>query len=154
VLIRQPELLYRVDRFLLEAGLNRLVAEDFQHADHQAIFQVLLDSVDQDVTEPLNFVMNTFSLPMMELADGMLERTQKVDPQKDRVLEDLVRGVLELRLRSVHQEIEYQRYLMEESQRQGDLKASQHLLTMMQYTQALKRIDKALARYTSRSSNS
>ena len=154
VLIRQPELLYRVDRLLLEAGLNRLVAEDFQHADHQAIFQVLLDSVDQDVTEPLNFVMNTFSLPMMELADGMLERTQKVDPQKDRVLEDLVRGVLELRLRSVHQEIEYQRYLMEESQRQGDLKASQHLLTMMQYTQALKRIDKALARYTSRSSNS
>ena len=153
VLIREPELLYRVDRLLLEAGLNRLAAEDFQHADHQAIFRVLLDSIDQDITEPLNFVMNTFSLPMMELADGMLERTQKLDPQKDRVLEDLVRGLLELRLRTLHQDIEYQRYLMEQAQLQGDMKASEHVHTMLQYAQAKKRIDQALARYTSRSSN-
>ena len=119
VLLRRPELLYRVDRALQESGLSRLTPEDFQHADHQAIFRLFQELVDQDIAEPLNFVLNSLDLPMMELADGLLERTEKLDPVEERVLEDLMRSLLELRKRNLIQNNEYLQFMMGEAQRPG-----------------------------------
>jgi DNA primase len=151
ILLRRPNLLYQVDRHLQEEGLARLSAEDFDHADHRAIMHLFQDSVDQDLAEPLNFVLNNLSLPMMDLADDLLEQTAKLDPNEDRVLEDLMRGLLDLRRRKLHQELEYQRYLIEETQNQGDIKATQHLQYMVQLAEAKRRIDRAMKKYTSRS---
>jgi DNA primase len=151
VLLRRPELLYKVDRALQEAGLSRLTPEDFQHADHQAIFRLFQESVDQDIAEPLNFVLNSLDLPMMELADGLLARTEKLDPVEDRVLEDLMRSLLELRRRNLIQNSEYLRYLMEEAQQQGDYKVTQYRESMVQHTKMLNKIFKAIGKYTSHS---
>ncbi|HEX9029237.1 MAG TPA: DNA primase [Anaerolineales bacterium] len=151
VLLRRPELLYKVDRALQEAGLGRLSPDDFVHVDHQAILRLFQESVDQDMAEPLSFVFNSLSLPMMELAEGLLERTAKLDPSDDRVLEDLLRALVELRKRNLRQNIDYVRYLMEEAQQQGDIKASQYLQTMVQHNRVLERLDRALGKYTSHS---
>ncbi len=35
----------------------------FQSADHQTILRLLQESVDQDIAEPLNYVLNSLSLP-------------------------------------------------------------------------------------------
>jgi DNA primase len=150
VLLRQPDLLYQVDRRLQEFGLGRLSPEDFQHADHKEILRLVTESVDQDLAEPVNFVLGNFSLSMMELADELLARTDTLDPNEDRVLEDLMRALLELRERSLHQSIDYLRYLMEESQEKGDLKATQYMEIMVQHTRGLQKLDRAIGQYTGR----
>ena len=152
VLLRRPWLLFRVDRSLQEHGLDRLTPSDFQHADHQAILRLFQEAVDQDMAEPLNFVFNSLSLPMMDMADGLLARTAELDPNEERVMDDLMRGLLELRRRNLHQEIEYTRFLMEEAQDRGDAKATQYLQIMVQHTEIKRRLDRAIQRYTSRSS--
>ena len=43
------------------------------------------ESIDQDMAEPLNFVFNNLSLPLMELADGLLERTEKLGIKNKRL---------------------------------------------------------------------
>ena len=151
VLLRRPNLLYQVDRRLQEAGLARLSPQDFQHGDHQTIMHLFQESVDQDVAEPINYVFNSLSLPMMELADDLLSRTAKLDPNEERVIEDLMRGLLELRLRKLHQNIEYIRYLMQEAGEQGDTKATSYLQTMVQHTETMRRLNIAVGRYTGRS---
>jgi DNA primase len=150
VLLRRPGLVYRVDRALQSEGLARISSEDFQHVDHQAIARLLLESVDQDMAEPLNFVLGSLSLPMMELADGLLDRTTELDPNEDRVLEDLLRAIIDLRERSTRQGIEYLRFMMQEAQEQGDLKASQYQETMVQHTKVLQSLQRARGQYTSR----
>ncbi len=150
VLMRRPDMLYRVDRKLLELGLSRMVPADFQHADHQAILRLLQQSVDQDMAEPLNYVLSSLSLPMMEVADELLARTGNLDTSDERVMDDLVRGLIAMRLQSVRQNIEYLRYLMEDAQQQGDLKATQYQQTMVQHTLALQRLNLALGQFTSR----
>lgn len=150
ILLRRPDLLYKVDRKLQEEGLARLSPEDFQHSAHQAILRLLQESVDQDMAEPLNFVLISLSLDEMELADGLLACTEKLDPNEDRVLEDLLRGLVDLRSRSMHQNIEFLKYLMEEAQQQGDMKAMQYAQAMLQHTQTLKRLNRAYGRYTTR----
>jgi hypothetical protein len=144
-------LLYQVDRRLQEDGLPRLAPEDFQHAEHQAIVRLFQQSVDQDMAEPQNYVFNSLSLPLMELADGLLARTTELDPNDERVLEDLMRGLLDLRLRNLHQELEYMRYLIEEAQEAGDAQVTQYLQTMVKHTEIKRRLDRAIDRYIGRS---
>ena len=151
VLLRRPSLVYRVDRALQEAGLVRLAPEDFQHAGLQTILRLVLKSVDQDDAEPLDYALNRLSLPLMDLADGLLARTEKLDPNLDRVLEDLLRALLDLRSRNLRQQINYLRYHMEEAQEQGDLQAGEYAAQMLEYTQAKNRLDRALGMVTSRS---
>ena len=157
LLLRRPDMLYEVDRALQQSGLGRLSVEDFQHADHQDIFRLLQESVDQDIAEPLNFVLNSLSLTMMELADDLLGRTAKtaalseLDSNENRILEDLLRNLLILRKRHVSQNIDYLRFLYEEAQDVGDIKAAQYGQSMQQYIQAKQRLDQALGKFTSRS---
>ena len=102
------------------------------------------------MAEPLNYVLSSLSLSMMEVADELLARTGNLDVSDDRVMDDLVRGLISMRLQSLRQNIEYLRYLMEDAQQQGDLKASQYQQTMVQHTLALQRLNQALGQYTSR----
>jgi len=148
ILMRAPSLLYQVDRTLQENKLSRLTIEDFQHTDHQTIFRLVQRSVEQDLVEPLNFIMNSLSLELMDLADDLLVRTGNLDPQKDKVLEDLLRSVLTLRRRNLQQSIEYIRILMVDAQEDGDIKAAPYLKTLQQHTAALRGINEALGKFT------
>lgn len=151
VLLRRPDLVYKVDRRFQEKGLARLALDDFQRADHQTIFRLIQESLDQDEAEPLNFVLNRLDLPLMDLADELLAKTEKMDPNEDRVLDDLMRALLDLRNRSLHQTMDHLHFLIEEAQQQGDLLAAEYRQTITQWMLAKKLIDLALGQYTNRS---
>ncbi len=151
VLMRHPEMIYHVDRALQQDGLPRLAEADFERSEYRTLYSLVQESLEQDVSEPLNFVLNGLSLPLMELADALLARTEKLDPNEERVLEDLLRAILELRSREVHQGIDHLRFLMEEAQEGGDLLASEFQHSLLEYTQVLRRLNQARGRYTSRS---
>jgi DNA primase len=149
VLLRRPDLVYRVDRAFQENGLSRLSMDDFQSGDHQILLGLIDDSLKQDRSEPQIFVQNSLSLPLMELVDQLLVQTEELDPNEDKVLEDLVRTLLGLRLRRLHQEIDHIRYLMEETQLMEDNRLPEYQKTMVQYIATRSRLDRALGFYTS-----
>jgi DNA primase len=149
VLLRRPDLVYRVDRALQENGLNRLAVDDFQAGDHQALLQLVDDSLKQDHSEPQLFVQNSLSLPLMDLVDRLLAKTAQLDPNEDKVMEDLVRTLLVLRQRRLFQEIEHIQFLMEEAQLVEDRNVVEIQKTMMEYIAARSRLDQALGFYTS-----
>ncbi len=149
VLLRKPDLVYRLDRALQQEQLGRLAVEDFDSVEYQLIFRLIEESLHQDQTEPLNYVLNNLSLPLMELVDQLLARTEKLDPNEDRVLEDLVRTLIELRKRHLHQHLEHVRFLIEEAQESGDLRALEYQQAMANFISTRSRLDQALGRYTS-----
>jgi hypothetical protein len=67
------------------------------------------------------------------------------------VLEDLLRAVIDLRRRELNQRIEQLRFLMEDEQKEGDLRASVYVETLRQYVLSRKILDRALGQYTNRS---
>jgi DNA primase len=148
VLLRRPDLVYLVDRALQEHGLGRLALDDFQSSDHQYLVRLIEESLEQDHAEPLIYVLNGLSLPLMELADRLLIYTEKLDPNDERVLDDLVRALLVLRRQHLHQHIDHLRFLMQEAQERGDLQAREYQQTIRQYTQARSRLDRAIGHYT------
>jgi len=80
-----------------------------------------------------------------------LARTSELGPNKERVMEDLMRGLLDLRQRKLRQEIEYQRYLFVEAQQSGDSQTTQNSQTMVKLAEVKRLLDRALKKYTSRS---
>ena len=153
VLMRRPDLLYRVDRVMKTNGLPTLSSGDFQRAEHQTIFDLLHQSLEQEEVEPLNYILNRLTIPLIDVADGLLRQTEKLDPNEERVLEDLLRTLLALRRQNLRQNIEYLRFSMEDIQLQGSggQTLDEHQQEIKQYNETLKRIDRAVGELTDRS---
>jgi hypothetical protein len=124
--------------------------KDFQTTDHQLVLRLIEESLRQDHTEPLRYVLNNLPMPVMVLVDGMLERTKGLNPESDRVLEDLVRVVLILRKRHLNEYMDHVRYLMQEVQEGGDIRATEYVQSMKQGIEIRELLDRALGYYTNR----
>jgi hypothetical protein len=148
IVIRHPELLRRVDRALREAGLPSISATDFEHSDLQEMLRLSLDALEQDVLEPSSYALQNLPLPLLDQADELLANSKELDPSEERVFEDLLRTFLILRRRHLNRTNEQMRFLQENAQQEGDLKASEYQQVMVQNTQTLQKLDKALGSRT------
>jgi DNA primase len=150
ILVRRPEMVFHVDRALHEAHLSHLSRQDFERAEYQAIFELIQESLAQDQSEPMHFVLNGLSLPLMEIVDNLLERTEKLDPKEDRVLEDVMRALLEIRRRQVTEVINQLRFQMDEAAQAGDLRTKEFEDGITRCTRTLRNLDQAREKYINR----
>ncbi len=150
ILLHDPELLYRVDRQLGKAGLDRFSEKDFQNTDFQLIISQLRKALRQNKTEPKVYVMDHLSGDLLDVAQDLFQLNADINPKADKVLEDLMRALLSLRKWRVGNRNAHLRYLMETTQKDGDLKASQYREAIIENVQEQKKIDEAMKRFTSR----
>ncbi|HEY5156440.1 MAG TPA: DNA primase, partial [Anaerolineales bacterium] len=143
LLIRRPDLLYRLDRGLQEAGLNRMSAEDFGYTDHQVLFRLVRLSLDQDTDDPDNYLQANLPGSLESLADELKAKPGELDPVDDRLIEDLFRAVLKIRRTAMNESINQLRFLQEEAQKSGDLRAILYRDMVQQYSMSLRGLDQA-----------
>jgi len=151
IVIRHPELIYRVDRALQEHGLERLSSADFEHSDLQEMFRMSLESLEQHRLEPANFALENLPLPLVDRAYELLNDNQSLDPRGERVFEDLLRTILQIRRRRTTRSSEQIRFLQEGAQEDGDAKAGEYTQVMVKNTKTLQLLDKALRLFLNRS---
>lgn len=145
IIIRHPELIYRVDRALQQTGLPRISAEDFNLTNNQEIFKVSLHSLNQDQMEPLDFALDNLPFPLLEYADKILVQTKDLDPYEEHVLADLLRSILRLREYNINQSNNQLRFLMEDAQEGGALRTQEYEKAIQENALALNKIYQALS---------
>ena len=143
VLFRKPQLLHRLDRQLQEAGLQRLLDEDFGYTDHQMLLGIVRQSLEQDKVDHHEFVVERLPKTHQELAEELLRQTEKLDPVEERLLEELQRSIIKLRRLGLNESLNQLRFMLEESQQQGDLKATSYQEQVLQHTRLLHDLDRA-----------
>lgn len=143
VLFRRPELLYRVDRLLGQYGLAPLAAEDFEYTDYQMLFGLIRQALEQDQTEHHAFVVEALPESLRGLSHDLLAQTEKLDPVDERLLEELLRGVIKLRRVAVGENLNQLRFLQEDAQQNGDLRAASYQDLVLQHTHLLRDLDQA-----------
>lgn len=139
ILLSRPDLLYRLDRALQENGLGRAVPEDFGYTDHQLLFRLVRESLEQDAADPEQYLVESLPAALAGLAGSLLEGAASLDPVDDRLLEDLFRSLLALRRRIVDENVNQLRYLMEEDQ----LMAENYRQMVLQNTRLRQLLDRA-----------
>jgi DNA primase len=150
ILLRKPELIFVVDRALQEAGLGRFSAEDFRHTDHQVIFRIVQEATEQAEQEPAAYVPASLPEPLVELAARLAAGTGPDEPNQDRVVESLLRNILLLRDYYLKESLNQLRFLQEEIQDQGDLRAGPYTEMVYQQTLIRRVLDQALASSSSK----
>jgi DNA primase len=148
VLIRNPGLIDWINRELREDSLSEINPLDFQDTNHQVLLGLLVKSLDQNDVEPLDYVLNHISDPMLNPTDDILKRTQDVDSNVNDILSDVLRALLMLREHQISQQLDHLRFLQESAQEDGDLKASEYQDTMLKYSTMRGRLDKARNRHS------
>jgi DNA primase len=150
VLLRKPELLYRVDRKLQEFGLSPLAAEDFEYTDHQLLFGILRRAVEQDEKDHPNFLTTHLPEALTALSQDMLAQTEQIDELDDKLLEELVARFLDLRRAHAMTNINQLRFLQEDEQQQGGGNIKQYQEQTLQFTHLLRSLDQAKRKASSR----
>jgi DNA primase len=143
LLLRRPDLLFRLDRFLQEAALARMSAEDFGYTDHQIIFRLVRQSLEQDAADTDRYLLDALPEVLAPLAASLLAGVGELDPVDDRLLEDLFRGVVKIRRAMLAESINQLRFLQEESQQAGDLRAAAYREMVQQHSALLLLLDQA-----------
>jgi DNA primase len=143
LLIRRPDLLYRLDRGLQEASLYRMSADDFGYTDHQVLFQLVRQSLEQDVDDPDHYLHANLPASLESLVNDLEAKLGQLDPVDDRLLEDLFRAVLKIRRTAMTENINELRFLQEEAQQSGDTRAVAYREMVQQYSMSLRGFDQA-----------
>ena len=116
VLFRKPVLLYRLDRTLQEFGLSALAAEDFEYTDHQLVFGVIRLAVEQDEKEHQHYVMTHLPETISDVSRDLLAQTENPEHVENKVFEELISMVIDLRRMNAMTNNLQLRFLLEEEQ--------------------------------------
>ncbi|HSL46180.1 MAG TPA: DNA primase [Anaerolineales bacterium] len=143
VLVKKPELLYRLDRVLQEYGLVKLAVQDFEYTDHQMMFGLIRESVEQDKTEHHEFVVESVPASLQGLLQELNVEGGKFDRMEEKLLEELLRGVIKLRKVAAGENLNQLRYLQEEAQQVGDLRAASYQSLVLKHVRLLHDLDQA-----------
>jgi DNA primase len=150
ILLREPELIYRVDRALSQDGLERFDESDFQNADYKILVRTIQEAISQSDEEPTDYIINKLPEDFISIVDELLIQTEDLNPKSDRVLEDLMRAFLNLRKWQIIKQNDHYRYLQENNHENGDYKALEFQKNISHNLREKHKIDKAINRYTSR----
>ncbi|NWG35376.1 MAG: DNA primase [Chloroflexi bacterium] len=143
-LFQRPELLYRLDRALQEYGLTAVDAHDFTYTDHRLLFGLIRESVEQYKTEHHDFIVNALPESLETRSDELVRRVANLDQRDEKVLEELLRGILKLRRMAAGENLNQLRFLQEEAQSlEGDPRASSYMELVLQHTRLLRELDEA-----------
>jgi len=145
LLLRQPDALHQLDRTLLENQLSRLGVQDFEHTEHQLLARKVIESLEQDEMDAHQFILRDLPELLQGLAQKLLAPMPLGEPTSEQLVEDLVNAVLHLREARIAESISQLRYLQEELQEQGEMSRGPYHEVVIQYTQTLGRLNRALS---------
>jgi DNA primase len=152
ILLRKPELLYRLDRKLEEFGLSPLAVEDFEYTDHQLLFNVLRQAMGQDEKDHGQYVSSQMPEALASLTSELLAQTEKLSPLEDRLLEDLLGRFLDLRRSHAMTNVTQLKFMQDDEQEQGGENIKMYIEQTIRFTRLLNGLDQAKLKLSKRQS--
>lgn len=165
MMLQNPPMLYaanrklrepgQADAALLDAGLSNLCEEDFSQSDYRILFGKLLQAVDQDDVDTLEYIRLTVEDVLQqelhallmgeddkirhrlngrmaaELTDVIKKYHRSVHPMID-AQRDFLDRVLQVRINRLQRELQELRFLVAEAQQSADIEAVQRYSQQVQ----------------------
>jgi len=124
-------------------GLIALTAEDFEYTDNQMLFRLIRESVEQDRTEHHDFVVDALPESLQARSQELAKGAEKQERADEKLLEELLRGVIKLRRVAAGENLNQLRFLQEEAHQNGNLRASPYQDLVLQHARLLRDLDQA-----------
>lgn len=152
VLLRDPELLYRVDRAFQGMDLDRPAERDFATTEHRLMYNCIRASLNQDELEPAAFCREQFDESLEEIAQQIDHQMQVIEVREPRVIEELSSNFFRLRKRRLETELNHLRFNLEGLQGEEEARSEEQRQQMWQVAKEVQglanqkeRLDRALS---------
>jgi DNA primase len=146
VALRDPEILYRVDREMQSLGLEKLSLQDFTGSERQVIFQAVRAGLAQDEDEPAHYWQNHLEEPLLGTAKRLLDELGSLDTQDGKVADEILAGFLRLRKQNLAASRNQLQFQLQAAQEDVDGQVKDLQREVLRLTQEWDRLDRALAR--------
>ncbi len=146
LLFHRTDCLYELERALKEAGLERFSAGDFDDSINHTLAQFLFQAIKQDKKDPIDFIQEHVNAEIDERFTLLTEGMPLDEKNEEKLLEDLYRTVVNLRLIRVNLALNQIRFLEDEESTPEDKKSIQSMA--LQNTMTRGKLDLALAKFS------
>ncbi len=125
LILRDPDLLYSLDRDFLARGLERICEADFTGTQRQVIFQAAQQGLAQDQVDPAQYWMGQLGPDLQPEAAEMLERLDsidqmvKLDRQQRKVADEILARFMQLRKQRLESALGQAQFQLMEAQAAG-----------------------------------
>lgn len=144
-ILRDPELIYPLNRLLKANGLEDISNKDFVEIPHRTLFDTCQNSLSQEHSSPAAFVIELTQDDLIDLADQILQITDQADLSFNTFQEEFFRSFLTLRQRKLQQiNQELQNLLADPSFSTDQESASKIHLNLLTNANIRLKLDKAL----------
>ena len=151
VLLKDPELLYQVDRAFQSMDLDRPGERDFATTEHRMIYDCIRASLTQDREEPAMYCLENLEDGLDGVAQSLLERFEDLAVREPKVLQELNANFFRLRKQRLESELNHLRFNLEDLQGDEEGVADENRERMWQVTREVQgltsqkqRLDQAL----------
>jgi hypothetical protein len=107
------------------------------------LLTLIRESLEQDEQDPHPYVLERLPEALKDMASDLLRQAEELDPLEERLLEELQRSIIKLRRLGLNESLNQLRFMLEEAQQQGDLKATSYQQQVLQHTRLLRDLDHA-----------
>ncbi|HEX9017894.1 MAG TPA: DNA primase [Anaerolineaceae bacterium] len=152
LLLRQPEALYNLDRVLQRAGLSRFDVQDFEHADHQILAAIIIQSLEQDDLDATQYIQERIPEALEDLVHELLAPFMQGEPTPEKLVDDLIQTVMRLRQVRTRAHVDQLIFMQRDVQQE---EGNAHMedfqgihQVVLQCTRVLKNLSKALGQPT------
>ncbi|MFA9404285.1 MAG: DNA primase [Anaerolineales bacterium] len=153
VLLREPELVYQVDRAYVSLELERLSTKDFTGTDRRVIFQAVRSALAQDEVEPDQHWKKALDPSLLPIAEELSGEMDELDFMQPRVREEIIANFLRLRKRNLEislTNLRFQLQAEQESDAGGEEARKEQILFHTKEVQKIAstkdKLDRALSR--------
>jgi DNA primase len=122
LLLKNPELLYRIDRQFQSLEMERLSEADFSGTAHQFIFREVKMALNQDEEEPSNYWRSKLDGSLIEVAESILADLSDLtnfaglELERPKVIDEVTARFLQLRKRYLEGELNKLQFLLRTAQ--------------------------------------
>jgi hypothetical protein len=147
-LAEQPDLLYLINRKLKEQNLERVNSEEFTASEDKLLFSTIEDALDQTDEDPIDFVRGKVTPGVVERLNELQSENRDEKLDQDTLVGDLTRRVLDIRLHRLNDFLTQMRYMLEDAQKNGDMRDLLNQEQILQLSKAKDMLTKALGNLT------
>ncbi len=148
-LMRQPDLLVRIDRSLRESGADALSSQDFSVTEFQGLFSQLQRSLHQAEMTPVEFMRRKIEPELQEYWETLWQQGEALMVEDERRGQDIVNAAIRLRRRNLGMWLYELQFLENAAREQGELEQAQSYQELtLRHTRALRGLQRLLWQYS------
>ncbi len=152
-LLKEPEIVYQVDRAYQSLELERLSTKDFTGTDRRVIFQAVRSALAQDEVEPDQHWKKALDPSLLPIAEELSGEMLDLDFMQPRVREEIIVNFLRLRKRNLEislTNLRFQLQAEQDSDADGEETRKEQILFHTKEVQKIAstkdKLDRALSR--------